>query len=252
MKKVVGFMKGKKRRYEIYDTDVFVVSYPRSGNIWLRYLITNIMHHDKEIDHDLAIKTVIGFHQKEDLLLEEKPIRFIKTHETYTGSYPKVIYIYRDGRDVAGSYYNFHLRHYGYKKSFDSFLKEMLNGAVGFGSWQDHVSGWLHREHVIPFFPIRYEDLLTNTKSLVKQLAEFINIDIEPDIIKQVIDRSSQRSINMAAHKFTYGKTKQFPELSNKPFKWIRYFNKDLQDYFFEKAGDIMLKLGYERYNFQK
>lgn len=250
MKSVVGHIKRGKRKYDIYDSDCFIVSYPRSGNTWLRYLITNIIHHDREIDFELVNKTIIGIYQNEEYLRQYGPRRFIKSHEAYTPSYPKVVYIYRDGRDVAGSYFRFYQKNFGYEKSFEIFVRELLADKLAFGSWQKHVQSWLFRRHENPFFSIKYEDLLDHTESIVNQLCDFIEIKATPEIIKRSIDQSSARIQHMMYADSRKLQKKKVPHIVTKHFKWINCFNKDLQEYFFKRAGDVMEKLGYEPYCF--
>lgn len=247
---MTGCLKRGDRTYYIYDTDIFIVSYPRSGNTWLRYLIANLIHPDKKIDFDLVNNTVIDFYQKEEMLLKYTPGRFIKSHEAYTETYPKVVYVYRDGRDVAGSYFRFYQDNFQYRQSFAVFIEEMLRGRLAFGSWQDHIESWLFREKTRPFFPIQYEDLLINTESVVKRLCDFLHIDVSQSILKRAIAGSSTRSQSTMYAKFQKLGDREFPEIVNTQFKWIDNFNKDLQDYFFSKAGTVMDKLGYKPYPF--
>ena len=90
----------------IYGDDIFLVSYPKSGNTWLRFLLAYCLF-DIEPGR-------VNFHNIENFIPDmyvnwpnrnlARP-RIIKSHEKFTKNYPRVIYLYRDGRDVMVSYY---------------------------------------------------------------------------------------------------------------------------------------------------
>lgn len=240
----------KLRKYPVYDSDVFVVSYPRSGNTWLRYLLTGLVCADREIDYDLVAKTVIDFYVNKEHLETAAPVRYIKSHEPYTKRYPKVLYIYRDGRDVCGSYYRFYKQFYGYTKNFDEFLKSMLNGNVRFGAWQDHIDSWLSRDHDIPFLAVQYEKMLTGSSETIREISAFLGLDLTDSVIQKALDSSSIGFQMKEFLKNTSGKTIEPPDIKNKQLKWISEFSPESQDYFFEKAGHVMSKLGYKKYEF--
>ena len=52
VKLVIKYLLGTdraERNFAVYPDDTFVVSYPRSGNTWTRFLIANLMHPEKEV-----------------------------------------------------------------------------------------------------------------------------------------------------------------------------------------------------------
>ncbi|NWI15880.1 ST2B1 Sulfotransferase, partial [Crypturellus soui] len=58
---------------------------------------------------------------------------------------PQVVYTVRDPRDVLVSLYHFArgFRPYGDPGDIGDFMERFLRGDVPFGSWFDHVRGWL-------------------------------------------------------------------------------------------------------------
>jgi len=42
--------KSYRRDYSFYPDDLFLVSYPKSGNTWCRFMLAQIMHPDLKID----------------------------------------------------------------------------------------------------------------------------------------------------------------------------------------------------------
>ena len=59
-----GLIEG--RRVKIRESDVFLVSYPRSGNTWVRFLLANVVESDAEQPIDFpenppkGLKTILN------------------------------------------------------------------------------------------------------------------------------------------------------------------------------------------------
>jgi len=161
---------------KIRQSDIFLASYPKSGNTWLRFLFGNILYTDGvDFKNINALIPDIHLSYKNQIDKLNNP-RIIKSHEPYNPQYPKVIYVYRDPRDVVVSYY------YWYKKfnknkyqDFDDFFTSFLKGDVGFGLWTNHVDGWLNAAKDNPdrIFVIKYEDLKADTYRYFKEMLTF-------------------------------------------------------------------------------
>ena len=119
--------------------------------------------------------------------------RFIKSHSPFNPSYPNVIYIVRDGRDVAVSYYHYSLKmgNIGLDTELSDFLDMFNKGEIySFGKWSDHVHGWLDRrgENVVV---VRYEDLLNDAASELRRMLKFCGIEPNHDAVDQAVEASS-------------------------------------------------------------
>jgi len=133
----------------------YVVSYPRSGSSWVRFLISNILYPDKDIGWNEINKYAPDMNRTdvwERYGVKNPPV--VKNHHMSRPFYRKVIYLYRDGRDVAISYWR--KQKYGYKNpmyvnhSFSQFLSEFITGRVEnglFGNWRTHVTSWVFGQH---------------------------------------------------------------------------------------------------------
>ncbi|MEZ5062909.1 MAG: sulfotransferase domain-containing protein [Solirubrobacterales bacterium] len=109
----------------------------------------------------------------------------IKSHERFsrTGGQGRhrFIYLVRDGRDVAVSYFFFCRRHGTWAGSFDDFLDAFLDGRLdGYGAWQDHVEGWLgtgadRSDHIL----LRYEDLHADASGELERCAAFLGTTLD-------------------------------------------------------------------------
>ena len=120
----------------------------------------------------------------------------IKSHEPFDARYPKTIYIARDPRDVAISYYHYlvHFRPQRPDEAFTDFLDDFLLGNVPFGSWNDHVIGWTRRMDDNDFMLLRYEDIKRNPEESLAALASFVGLPHDrPHILGAVEQASFER-----------------------------------------------------------
>src|SRR5579864_58607 len=152
------------REVTVFHDDLFIVSYPRSGNTWLRFLLGNLLSPVPSIDFANLESHVpdIYVNRDSDLRRLTRP-RILKSHEYFDPRYPRIILIVRDPHSVLCSYYRYliksGLKPDGYSGA--GFVEEFLAGSLDrFGSWQEHTGSWLGaRSDDDRMFLTRYEDL---------------------------------------------------------------------------------------------
>lgn len=196
VRKVLGFNRGG-RNFPVYPDDGFLVSYPRSGNTWTRFLIANLLFPDREVSFlniDYLIPDVLNVNRR-DLAKIPRP-RLIKSHEYFDPRYKKVIYIVRDPRDVAVSYYYFHLKQ-GFIRdecSLGDFVKRLVDGGVDpeYASWGEHVMSWLGTRGDQPgFMLLKYEEMRTNPAQELAKIATFLEIPSDMERVARAVQLSS-------------------------------------------------------------
>ena len=224
--------------------DVFLCSYPRSGNTWINYLLAFYRFPLNDIDvikinhyiPDIYWGMSKGF-------LELPSPRVLKSHELFDARYPRVIYLIRDGRDAYFSYYHFRCACAGYKGSFEEFIRQVTTGEIWPSSWHEHVESWLVREHTTPITVIRYEDLLLRTLDVLRQIVLFIGWEWSESAGQRAIDLASLDRIwrDHKKHGWPGG-------VAGTAGAWRRNYSPEMLCRLYEASGvvDVLRHFGYE------
>jgi hypothetical protein len=184
------------RFFRVSDDDTFIVSYPKSGNTWTRFLIANLLHPDEPADFG-NIDQIIP--ESEELTRTQlrrlaRP-RIMKSHEYFDARFRKVIYIVRDPRDVAVSQFHYEKKRgrVGDDYAIEQFIPRFLAGQTcDYGSWGSNVASWLvTRQNSPHFLLMRYEDMVARTSDELARVASFLEIRTTPALIAQAVERSS-------------------------------------------------------------
>ena len=133
------------RNFPIEEGDVFIASYPKSGTTWMQHLTYLVMTQDFDGANSIPVDVRAPFiefprpptHDTLDELAKRPKPRLLKTHlpvnllplQTCKG---KVIYVYRNAKDVAVSYYH-HYKSFKrgaqqYDKTFEEFARDFIKG----------------------------------------------------------------------------------------------------------------------------
>ena len=193
---------------------IWIASYPKSGNTWLRSLISSY-YFSKGMFNLSDLKKIPNFSVSDfindSLLLQNgvdvakqwlnvqreinknyKKTLFFKTHNasiainknlfTDSDNTAGCIYVVRDPRNIITSYKNFEKKTYeeilNHMKNKEAFLfSEKKTGFKSFefiGSWADNYNSWFHNKLGIPICLIKYEDLVKDTLGELRKIIDFI------------------------------------------------------------------------------
>jgi len=187
-----------ERNFAVRPDDVFLVSYPRSGNTWTRFLVANLAYPEEKVSFANIERLIPDTSSQSNRALKRTPRpRIIKTHQYFDHRYRKMIYIVRDPRDVALSLYNFQRKYrqipddYPLLASVDDFVRGNLISA-DWGTWAENVASWVYtRSDSRDFLLLRYEDMIADTGRELARIARHLGIEASTDRLQSVIDRSS-------------------------------------------------------------
>lgn len=187
--------------------DVFVVTYPRSGTTWMQMILYQLTT-DGSMDLPHIAEYCPWFERslRARRAFETRPSpRLFKSHLPY-GKIPKgpckYIYVARDGKDVAVSYYHLNRTYNSYEGSFAPFFNWFLEGKSPFGCWFEHVAGWWAHRHDPNVLFLTYEELKRDLEGSIRRIAAFIGQDVPPDRMPLIVERSSFDFMKQHENKF--------------------------------------------------
>jgi Sulfotransferase domain len=184
----------------------------------------------------------------------------------------KVIHIIRDGRDQAVS-----MLHHVWNRSTDQggvqtlkpgeferreiyrkdpqrllqsgegmFTEERLRGAAR--SWNERVGKTAEHGPVLlgpNYTEVRYEDLLERPHEEVARLAGFLGADNREKAVRQAVDSASFEKLSKGRERGQEDTSSFFRK--GVAGDWANYFTERDKEIYKEEAGDLLIRLGYER-----
>jgi hypothetical protein len=247
-----------ERDITIFPDDVFLTSYPRSGNTWTRFLVGNLLHQKEEVTFLSVERLVPDMYKHSDRVLRTLPRpRIMKSHECFDPRYRKVIYIVRDPRDVAVSNYHWELKLRSVEEGYpiEDFVPRWMSPEFWprIGSWGDHVGSWLAtRRGQEGFLLMRYEDLKENPARELARVAAFAGVQASAERLQRAIELSSAENMKKIEHKESGKWVATTLTRQDKPFVrnatsggWRKVLPEKTVAYIEEHWGHLMRELGY-------
>jgi hypothetical protein len=232
----------------VYEDDTFIASYLKSGNTWTRFLVTNMRYPSKKITFR-NIEDYCPQLGPNDLGDYERP-RFIKSHLPAFESFPKSIYIVRDGRDVAISFYHYSLEREWFEGDFSEFLRTDWPFSRHFGTWHEHVTEALdfHDRHPSRMLLLRYEDMLQEPVAQAQRIKSFCEFEISDDTVHSAVEKSEFSELKQMEEK--HGSEVEGKEMTffrkGESRQWEDVFSEGDLEYFLERAEPALRRAGYD------
>lgn len=184
--------------FAIHESDVFLVSYPKSGNTWMRFLVGNYLSKGKmDFSNGHIYMPDIHYNPEQIDKIDFRP-RFIKSHFDFRPEYKNVIYLVRDGREVAVSLFYFLIKMKAIPSEieFSDYLENyFFTGKTPYGHWNKHVFSWLRDNKADNLILVKYEDLLADTINEFEKIIKFSGLHLDKENLKSSVERSSFNSM---------------------------------------------------------
>ncbi|TWW67955.1 sulfotransferase family 5A, member 1 [Takifugu flavidus] len=201
--------------FPFQETDVLIVSYPKSGTTWMQEIITLILGRgDPHLSHTVpnwARAPWLEHHYFAELQeASSSQPRVFTTHlpnhllvpalQEPPGSNVKVIYVSRNPKDVAVSFYHFHklaafLPEFS---TFEEFLHHFLDGRLCYGSWFDHIKGWTdQRRAPSNLLHVTYEEMSLDLSGTIQKVSSYLRRPLVEDEVNSCVKHCSFSSMKV-------------------------------------------------------
>jgi hypothetical protein len=240
---------------------LWLASYPRSGNTFLRLLLRTRYAIASECSEWKRDKPPPRTFSKSaffapDYSSPDEPavsnVTGMKTHSLPPNKTDPAVYIVRDGRDSLVSYAYFILTQQSSRRpdqiSSEELLEKIRELILGprlgvaqklrefirasfpkYGTWSQNVNAWTSRPKTVV---IRFEDLIARPGPVADQLIADLGLDLP--VVSETIPTFQE--LNAAAKSFFRSGTSG---------SWSRIFTPDLHALFWKYNGTTMMRLGY-------
>ena len=208
--------------------DVWVATYPRSGTTLMQYLLHRLRGGDDDFDH---IGRVVPWYERDLAIGRRTPSdlddldgpRIFKTHlpARWVPRGGRTIYIERDGRDVAVSYFHLYREYLGFRGSFDDFFARFLAGDLQYRSYFRHVAGWRERAEDPDALWLDFEELRSDRRATVERVVGFLGWDVSASRIDEVVAATQFDAMKRLESKFDHA-TSRLLELGVRPGRFLR------------------------------
>tara|TARA_B100001013_G_scaffold337116_1_gene256947 strand:- start:544 stop:1302 length:759 start_codon:yes stop_codon:yes gene_type:complete len=249
---------------------IWLASYPKSGNTYLRFLIYNYLY--AEVSESIEVENKMPDIHKllssgRGLNTELNQSVFAKTHFCYNEKHPYhkdtrgFIYIIRNPRDVLLSNSRYSGVTGNQQIDLQAFAHQFINlmgvprwKKMNMGTWPEHIATWLSATSQFPHLFLKYEELRKDPVSILKNIIQFLNLEFNEKRLNRAIEMSSLEVMRVLEKKEKENSTKtlfddqgkdQYFVGEGKSNQSLAHIGEDTEELFQNRFGRVMNIFGY-------
>ncbi|MEJ7643725.1 MAG: sulfotransferase domain-containing protein [Chryseolinea sp.] len=184
------------------ESDIYVVSYPRSGTTLMQMVLYQMTTDgNMGFDHIYEVSPwsrFSAFFKRPMPSVGER--RIIKTHDPYSmhegNKTSKFIFLIRDCLDVIPSIYQQTQDYIDPSVNFEELSNRNMT------NWLDYNSTWIENGNGLDILYLNYEDVVGNKREVISVLSKYLNVNIDEPSIERVLERTSIKFMKDHESKF--------------------------------------------------
>ncbi|XP_071090929.1 sulfotransferase 1C2-like [Haliotis cracherodii] len=200
------------RSMEIRADDVLLSCFPKAGTHWFWEILSQLSARKAENIRDKWKGDMMIECCPQSVLDAAPSPRVLNTHVQFeqlpqqiVEKKCKIVHVLRNPKDLTVSFYNHHRAlkdMYNYHGEWKDYLHLFLNGLVDWGSWFDNTLSYIRAKEQNPQLPIQimyYEDMKQDPVAGVRQLADFLGVEADEELIKGICDKCGFENMKTVA-----------------------------------------------------
>lgn len=247
-----------KLRHDLHYEDVFLVSFPKSGNTWTRFLLTGVhLWHVNQKNGGQCFTVEPNYFNIHSYIPDlhitnsraARPTpglpRILKSHRPATRIFSRVLFVVRDPRDTMLSRFHFLNRGGVVFRSFGEFLR---HPSFGISSWVRHTESWLfssQRNQGRLLF-VRFEDLQRQPEYELQRMLGFLNVSVTKECLTWSVRMADRHRVRELEERFGRPRPAPVPFMRNGTSgQWIDAMESKHVKLIEQLAGSTLEKCGY-------
>ena len=175
---------------------VWLASYPRSGNTWLRFLLSTYLLGAVRSSREMEGR-IPNLHRGNAGHARDHDPKLVKTHRPWGPRHPLAgetrgcIYLIRHPKDVLLSNLNY-FKLQGEAVEDRAFALDFIdNGGLAWwrtelGTWEEHARSWIEAPE-LPRLVVRYEAMRAEPRAALARVVRFLGLPEKPERIDRAV-----------------------------------------------------------------